>query len=470
MQAEESPVDDRLEDVVRSYLEEYHVPGAAVAVTRGTEVLYAGGIGEDSQGNPVTASTRMRIASLSKSFTALAVVQLVEQGALALDDPVVKHLPEFDPADPRAGQITVRQLLNHSSGLADSASPDEYESGPRTLEQAVDRLDAAALVAAPGTEWNYHNPNYHVAARLVEVVSGEDFADYLARHVFAPAGMSRSTNTATTGEEVAGLAQGHTYAFGQPVAVDGPDYFTAGAGGVVSTARDMARWLVLNANKGRTASGTRVVSASGLERLHTAQEPDPEGTYALGWFHTPAEGGRPEYVSHSGGAATYSAYQVIYPRPGDDYGIALLMNTGASLTGPTPTDPAQDIAAALGLDEPASIEPSRALWVDVAFSVLALVAVGLAVLGVRRSGRWVRRRRGHPWATTARVLPYLVLIGFVLAVPRLQLELLQRDAPWSVLFHVAPVIVSALLVLAGCSLTVLLSRGWHWARLERPAD
>jgi CubicO group peptidase (beta-lactamase class C family) len=453
---------DRVESVMRDYLEEYGVPGAAVAVTRGADVVYAGGIGEDSNGDPVTSSTRMRIASLSKSFTALAVVQLAEQGLLGLDDPVVEHLPEFDPDDPRADQITVRQLLNHSSGLADSASPDEYETGPRTLEQAVDRLDTAALVADSGTEWNYHNPNYHVAARLVVVASGADFADYLERHVFTPAGMSRTATTATTGDDVAGLAQGHTYAFGQPIAVDGPDYFTAGAGGVVSTARDMARWLVLNANDGRTATGNRVVSESGMEQLHTAQEPDPDGTYALGWFHTPAADGRPEYISHSGGAATYSAYQVIYPGPGEDYGIAVLMNSGASLTGPTPTDPAQDIAAALGLDEPAPSEPSRALWVDLAFSVLALVAMGLGVLGVRRAGRWVRRRKGHRWVTAMSLLPHLALLGFVVSIPRLQLALLQRDAPWSVLFHVAPVIVCAMFVLAGSSLVVLLTRAWRW--------
>jgi hypothetical protein len=97
------------------------------------------------------------------------------------------------------------------------------------------------------------------------------------------------------------------------------------------------------------------------------------------------------------------------------------------------------------------------------------VGIGLGVLGVRRASRWVRRRTGRQWLTIASVLPHLALIGFVLAVPRLQLWLLQRDAPWSVLFHVAPVIVSVLVVLAACSATVLLARGWRWAQLGKPA-
>ncbi|QWF22370.1 beta-lactamase family protein [Nocardioides sp. LMS-CY] len=450
-----------VEQTVADYLEESGAPGAAVAVTRGTRVLYTGGMGTDGSGEPMTADTRLRIASLSKSFTALAVMQLVDRGRIDLDDPVIDHLPEFSLDDDRADEITVQHLLNQTSGMADAASPDEYVTGPTDLSAAVRRLRPASLVADPGTEWNYHNPNYHVAARLVEVVSGQDFTDYLRAHVFEPAGMDASTATATTNTSVPGLAEGHTFAYGQPVTVDGPNYFTAGAGGVVSTAEDMANWLVLHNNNGLAATGRQVVSTAAVQQMHTAQEPGG-GTYGLGWYHTPAEDDRAEHISHSGGAAAFSGYQVIYPTPGEDYGIVVLLNSGASLTGPTPTDPAQEIAALLRIDSPPKDDPSRALVVDLATTLVGLLIATAGWRGLRRAPLWARRRRDQaPLWAAVRLTPYLLGIGFVLAIPRLQLMLMQRDAPWQVLFYVAPVQVVVLGVLAATCTAVISARVAH---------
>ncbi len=167
------------------------IPGAAIAITRGADVLHVRGYGHDSDGAPVTEHTPFRIASLSKAFTSLAVMQLVDAGKLALDDTVYARLPEFRIADPFGADITIRQLLDQTSGLADRQVPDLSRPQPTTLAEAATSLHSARLVADPGTEFNYHNPNYQVAARLVEVVSGEGFNDYLRENVFEPAGMSR---------------------------------------------------------------------------------------------------------------------------------------------------------------------------------------------------------------------------------------------------------------------------------------
>ena len=171
------------------------IPGAAIAITSGADVLHVRGYGHDSAQTPVTEHTPFRIASLSKAFTSLAVMQLVDAGKLALDDTVYAHLPEFRIADPRGADITIRQLLNQTSGLADRKVPDLSRPQPTTLADAATSLHSARLVADPGTEFNYHNPNYQVAARLVEVVSGESFDQYLRDHVFQPAGMDESLNT-----------------------------------------------------------------------------------------------------------------------------------------------------------------------------------------------------------------------------------------------------------------------------------
>ena len=246
------------------------IPGAAVAITRDDRVLHVRGYGHDAHQVPVTASTLFRIASLSKSFTSLAGLQLVDAGKLSLDDPVAAHVAEFRPADPRGADITVRQLLDQTSGLAVREVSDRNRAQPGTLAEATTSLDSAHLVAAPGTQVNYYNPNYHVAARLVEVLSGETFETYLRTHVLQPAGMSASLTTNTDDQTVSGLADGHVVAYGQPIATPAPGTFVGGAGDVVSTAADMAHWLILHTNGGRAADGTP-------PRLRAQPQGDPYG-------------------------------------------------------------------------------------------------------------------------------------------------------------------------------------------------
>ena len=299
------------------------IPGAAIAITRGTQVVHVRGYGHDANDAPVTENSRFRIASLSKSFTSLAVLQLVDAGRLSLDDPVVAHLPEFRLADPRGADITVRQLLDQTSGLADREVPDLSRPQPSTLAEATTSLSSAHLVAAPGTQFNYHNPNYQVAARLVEVLSGQPFDTYLREHVFRPAGMAASLTSYFDNQPVPGLADGHVIAYGHPISVPAPATFDGGAGDVVSTAADMAHWLVVQANGGRTADGTRLVSERSMTELHTPSAPSG---YALGW-DTDGPAAAPTRLQHSGNLLTFSAYQAVLPQSG--YGIALLFNSGS---------------------------------------------------------------------------------------------------------------------------------------------
>ena len=206
---------------VEGRLDATDLRGVAVALVHGREVVHVRGYGTDSAGVPVTGDTPFRVASVSKSFTALAVMQLVERGSVRLDEPVRTYLPGFRTSDRRSDRISVRQLLDQTSGMADTGFPEVSLPQPDTLAGAVERLRAARLVADPGTTWNYHNPNYQVAARLVEVVSGETFAGYVQRHIFGPLAMDRSSSTATDDEAVPGLADGHSSAYGRAVPCPG---------------------------------------------------------------------------------------------------------------------------------------------------------------------------------------------------------------------------------------------------------
>lgn len=402
---------EAIDAFVTAQLAAAHLPGAAVAITKGNAVLYVRGYGHDSRDAPITEDTPFRIASVSKSFTSLAVLQLAEGGRVKLDEPVKTYLPDLETADSRSDKITVRQLLNQTSGLADRGFPEVSLPQPSTLQAAVARLRVARLVADPGTQWNYHNPNYQVAARLVEVVSGQPFAGYLQRHVFSPLGMVRSTTTTSDDEVVPGLADGHSFAYGKAVALRGPGYFVAGSGGVVSTGSDMARWLVMQNNSGKGANGARIVSARGITEMHTSSEP---GGYALGWdTDGPAE--RPTRIEHSGCCFAWAATEALLPESG--YGVAVLFNSAS----PLGVDQGSIAEGVIGIVEGHTPQPqARSSTTDLILAVLTVVALVLGTIGVLRSKRWATCQAERTvWRVAVRLLPHLVVVTLCLMFPTL---------------------------------------------------
>lgn len=210
------------------------VPGLALAITQGDQVLYVKGYGTAGQGQPMTPQSQFFLASVSKSFTALAVIQLVEAGQIDLDLPLQTYLPEFTLADPAAaGQITVRHLLNQTSGLADAGLRTAQPPQQTTIAAYVADLRMARPVAPPGREFHYTDANYVLLARVVEVVNGEPFSAYLQTHIFAPLQMAQTFHAVTSAEakqRAEQLAQGHLVAYGMPVAVDEMSGFVGAAG------------------------------------------------------------------------------------------------------------------------------------------------------------------------------------------------------------------------------------------------
>ena len=241
------------------------LPGLAVAIVQGDEIIFAKGYGEAAPGVPVTPQTQFYIGSTTKGFTALAVMQLVEQGKLELDAPVQKYLPWFKVADPEASsKITVRHLLNHTSGLGEAGDPhvDVYTS---SLEEQVRLLADVRPTAPVGSQFQYYNTNYRVLGLLMEQVSGESYSDYMRSHVFEPLGMKK---TITNPAEALDLAQGYSRAFGFPLPRS-QDYIPGAisSGYVISTAEDMARYLLAQIhNRPRRRAGIfPVVCGRGFE-------------------------------------------------------------------------------------------------------------------------------------------------------------------------------------------------------------
>ncbi|MEV4563675.1 serine hydrolase domain-containing protein [Nonomuraea sp. NPDC049419] len=438
---------------VDSYVEHYRaatgLPGVAVAITRKGEVVHTAGYGETATGEPVTAGTPMAVASVSKSFTALAVLRLAEQGKLALDQPVRRYLPEFTMADPRAEKITVRMLLDQTSGMADAAFREKSLPQPDTLHGAVARLRTAKLAADPGTTFSYHNTNYQVAARLVEVVGGRPFADHLAAHVFEPLGM-RHTTTFDTDRDLPGTARGHLYVLGRAVALPEPAAFGNGSGGVVSTADDMARWLIA-----QNADLSGLLSPQGVREMRTGSEPNKD--YALGWQLGTTDEGSP-VLEHGGDLFTSTAYQVVMP--GSGYGIAVMANTGMAFSDAETL--MRGLVAIVEGGTPQVPGGRPMLLTDMLFALLTLATVALAARGTVRARRWAARRTGwQRW----RLVPYLAPLVLCATLEPVHRFLARgRDAAFVQLAYLYPTFMIWLVAAAAAGLTVITARLWSGAR------
>src|SRR6266496_2440543 len=183
---------------VKNYLAQVRrglrLPGLAVGIVKDDQIVYLCGLGAAAPGRAMTAQTPFIVGSLSKSFTALAVMQLVEAGKIALDTPVKQYIPWFRLADAGASSsITVKHLLTHTSGISRYDGRELLAGrGGKTIEQSVRELRGLRLSQPVGAVFQYSNTNYLIAGLVVEVVSGPPFCEYVQQHIFNPLGMQHS--------------------------------------------------------------------------------------------------------------------------------------------------------------------------------------------------------------------------------------------------------------------------------------
>ena len=393
---------------VSSYLQREGLPGASVAVVHDGETVYRTRDGGQDAPGLIAAGQPMAIGSISKMITAFAVLQLVEARRIDLDDQVQQQLPGFTLSDDRGPSITVRQLLSHRSGL-----PNPTLIAPAgSPRQRVDQLRDVRLVSDPGSSYLYSNLNYQVAARLVEVVSGQDFSDYLHDRVFAPLGMDDTRSVDVTDDQP-GTDDGHVTAYGGALRLPELRALNVGAGGVISTADDLARWLAMQQRGGVTEDGTRLLSAA---LIREAQTPVADSAYGFGWQRTQTS--VPERVGHDGSLTRYSSRVELVPSSG--YGVVVLLNSYTPIT----KHPFEISAGIVDLTEgrtPDSGAPVATL-VDVGLGLVTLAVLAFGVRGAVRSSRWASRRRHWPgWRFGLRLLPQLLLpaaaVGVFVVLP-----------------------------------------------------
>lgn len=406
----EQPVDrQQMQRFLDSYVQRHGLSGAQVAVVKDGKPVYEAASGDRGE---VTSRTPMAIASVSKVITAFAVLQLVDRGRIDLDDRVVDELPEFAVDDPRGSAITVRQLLSHTSGLPNPTLVPPANS----LRQRVSKLHTIPLSSAPGTAYEYSNLGYHVAARLVEVISGEPFQQYLDRHVFDPLGM-RDTYSVVTKSDTTGMSDGHVTAYGAALPLREMAGMNAGSGGVVSTAHDLALWLAMVQRGGVATDGTRLLSEKLIKESFRRQP--AAGSTGLGWQHTSTA--QPARIGKDGSLTRYSARIDLVP--GSGYAVAVLLNSYT----PTFKHPFEISTGVIDIAEgrAATPGPPTATIIDLVLALITVVVAALAVRGAVRHGPWVERRRSFPiWRIALRLLPQLIIpaaaVGVFLVMPAIK--------------------------------------------------
>jgi CubicO group peptidase (beta-lactamase class C family) len=475
----------RLDAFLEHEMRDADIPGLAVAVVAHGEVVHARGFGTaDGAGRPVTADTPFQLASLTKAFTAVAIMQLVEEGRVDLDAPARRYLPSFSPGTPQqAGMvdaITVRRLLQHVSGLPrriDDPTSTAEGDGVDAIARRVAGLAGVPLIAAPGERYEYGNVNYEVLGQVVEAVTGRPFDEVVEQRIYEPLGMTHSHVLAE--EAFAdGASEGFYRWFGLRTAPYRTAYprATGPAGVSFSSAADMGRWALFQLGHG--PPGATVLSPASVAALHArGPQYDDRHSYGLGWVirplwetldEPPPDGPIttpvPDLVEHGGAWTTAHDYIGLVPER--DWGVVLLANVNDAtmrtryfwtdlgllnlLAGGDPPVPAPF--------EPPEIRYGKQL-------VVLLLALQLLALGATA---WVTRRGGTParrsrvWIATgaagALIVDAVVVWLVLVAAPAwfdAPVERIVRDAP-----DAGPLMVGMVLlaVIWGPIRTILLLR------------
>lgn len=307
---------DDLADFVKQGMQQWHVPGMAVAVVTGNEVVFEQGFGTTAikNGTAVNEHTLFAIASTTKAMLNAGIMMLVDENKLTLDDLAIKYLPELHFGDAWLDQqITVRDLMTHRTGLASTDFWTFSQAMP--LDEQIVMLQQVTPSASPRSSFQYQNTMYELLGRIVENVSGQAWGEFLTERLWHPLGMQETYDSrARIGKDKAYVLP---YAYLDDQLVQQPwdfdaDYADA-AGSVWSSVSDMARWAQFLLRDGVTRRGDRLISETSFTEMFTPQMliaaaagfyPTSQLTkphwksYGLGWFQQDFQGRKVDF--HTG--------------------------------------------------------------------------------------------------------------------------------------------------------------------------
>lgn len=319
---------DKLDTYLTSYIKRIPIPGMAVTVVKEDKAIFTKGYGVESVNTkkPVTKDSSILIGSLTKSFTALALVQLEEQGKLNLNDPVVKYLPWFKSLDKKeSDKITIKMLLSNTSGIKSIDNEllrlDESED---SMKKTVEEICTMPLERKPGIGFEYCNEGFNTAGLIIEAISGMKYEEYIEKNILNPLDMKNSTTKPQKLDEVNAV-------FGHLADVNGGLQInkikmnsSLAAGSLLScSSEDLSHYLITLLNNGQY-NGNQIISKKGIEKLWTPIIEYPvagentmlsdEGIvgYGLGW--NISNMGKKSAIHHGGNTLGTSSYTIIHPK------------------------------------------------------------------------------------------------------------------------------------------------------------
>ncbi|MFC1845722.1 GNAT family N-acetyltransferase [Candidatus Dependentiae bacterium] len=306
----------KLDEYINSYVKRGQFSGAVLVAKDGKIILSKGyGMANYELDVPNSPQTKFRLASVSKQFAAIAIVQLQEKGLLNSSDSLSKYIPDY----PRGDEITIQHLLNHKSGVANFTSFPDYEETkmfPTTLEQSIERFKNKPLNFEPGEKYRYSNSGYILLTYIIEKVSGQTYEDYVQDHIFTPLGMNNSgyDHHATVLKNRASGYEPTTHGLANADYIDMS--IPAGAGSLYSTVEDLYIW-------DRALYTNKVVQKSSFNNIIKSLVSDPiKDEYSYGWILDHLEDH--PYMWHNGGIEGFHSHISRYIN--DDLCIIILSN------------------------------------------------------------------------------------------------------------------------------------------------
>lgn len=406
-----SPDDfSKVDEYVTETMRGLPIKGLALSIVQGDQVIYMKGYGiANIQGEPVTPQTPFMLGSITKSFTALAVQQLISTGKIGESKPVKDYLPGFRLADDRSGAgVSIRHLLDHTSGISKEEGEAPYLNSPTTIfSEALDRLARFQPEYAPGEHYEYSNWNYALLREVIEKASGQSYTSYMQENIFAPLDMSNASFA-----DYHTLPHAATYdlnVFGFPVPYDEPiNPATAGACLLSASAEDMSHFLIAILNLGKYQDQSLI--------------PLRHYGWFDGYWNWRGMDASNEHIQFSGSHNSTQANMQVIPQK--RLGVAVLINTRLDET--TPSAPsANDIAlniAKMMMGKPYTLPNIRGFYTTEAVIVgLLLILIFTIVWQAFHLKDWRKHyQEARParkrTATTVIVLDLLICAG-ILALP-----------------------------------------------------
>ena len=379
-----------------------NIPGASLVIIEGDEIVHIKGFGvTGSSEKAPTPQTPYFIGSLTKSFTALAIMQLVEADKVELDAPIQRYLPWFSLANPQAAaQITVRHLLNQTSGLPGTSGMialSNFDNSQGAAEQQARALATLELTRQVGSTWEYSNLNYNLLGLVIETASGESYADYIQKHIYAPLDMLHS-HTSKAAAQQDNLAVGHQQWFGFPIAVPNlaVPIGSLASGQLISSVEDIGHYLIAQLNEGEYA-GVQILSPEGIAQMH---QPAADisvagmgmGNYGMGWFSKEFSQG--QLVFHYGEVPDYFAYMACLPE--QNRAMVLLVNTNEQMFNYALWATSEAAALMLAGIPPRPNAWGILPWVVRGFLFLPVLQIIDILATLRKIKRWGMNPTNHP--------------------------------------------------------------------------